>query len=229
MLERLLESRARRERQLTGTAVSVVAHSAIIGAAFFATARARPAQEKPEAHPLTRFYVAPPPPVIATTTPTTVRVPPVRPFTFEVPAIKLDLASADIGAAPGAVTIPESGGLASLSNVVTDGAGLPGGTDHTFRPDQVERQVSLQSGAAPPRYPEALRSAGVEGAVTARFVVSEKGIVESDSVVFVRSGNPLFEGAVRDALRRMRFVPAEVGGRKVRQLVEMPFIFTLNK
>jgi periplasmic protein TonB len=110
-----------------------------------------------------------------------------------------------------------------------DGAGSPAGADHTFRADQVERQVSLQSGSAAPRYPESLRSAGIEGAVTARFVVSEKGIVESDSVVFVRSGNPLFEEAVRDALRRMRFVPAEVGGRKVRQLVEMPFIFTLKK
>jgi len=27
----------------------------------------------------------------------------------------------------------------------------------------------------------------------------------------------------------MRFVPAEIGGRKVRQLVQMPFVFTLNR
>jgi protein TonB len=39
----------------------------------------------------------------------------------------------------------------------------------------------------------------------------------------------LFEDAVRVALRRMRFIPAEVGGRRVRQLVQMPFVFTLAR
>jgi protein TonB len=34
---------------------------------------------------------------------------------------------------------------------------------------------------------------------------------------------------VRRALARMRFVPAEAGGRKVSQLVEMPFVFTLSR
>jgi protein TonB len=34
---------------------------------------------------------------------------------------------------------------------------------------------------------------------------------------------------VRVALRRMRFIPAEVGGAKVRQLVQMPFVFTLSR
>jgi protein TonB len=34
---------------------------------------------------------------------------------------------------------------------------------------------------------------------------------------------------VRVALRRMRFIPAEVGGVKVRQLVQMPFVFTLSR
>jgi periplasmic protein TonB len=34
---------------------------------------------------------------------------------------------------------------------------------------------------------------------------------------------------VRTALRRMRFVPAQIGGKKVRQLVQMPFVFTLQK
>jgi len=27
----------------------------------------------------------------------------------------------------------------------------------------------------------------------------------------------------------MRFVPAEIGGKKVRQLVQMPFLFTLSR
>jgi outer membrane biosynthesis protein TonB len=45
----------------------------------------------------------------------------------------------------------------------------------------------------------------------------------------VRSDSPLFDEAVRSALGRMRFAPAEIAGRKVRQLVEMPFVFALSR
>jgi outer membrane biosynthesis protein TonB len=31
------------------------------------------------------------------------------------------------------------------------------------------------------------------------------------------------------ALGRMHFVPAEIGGKKVRQLVQMPFLFKLSR
>jgi protein TonB len=109
------------------------------------------------------------------------------------------------------------------------GEGATAPTDGTFRADQVEKQVSVVPGSPPPRYPEILRSSGVEGQVTALFVVDETGRAEEDGVRFVRSDNPLFENAVKQALRRMRFVPAEIGGRKVRQLVLMPFVFTLAR
>jgi protein TonB len=98
----------------------------------------------------------------------------------------------------------------------------------TFNADQVERQVSVLAGAPAPNYPEALRAAGVEGRVLAQFVVDERGMVESDSVRFVQSDNSLFEASVRNVLKRMRFAPAEIGGKKVRQLVQMPFVFTIS-
>ena len=104
-----------------------------------------------------------------------------------------------------------------------------GAVDAPFRAEQVEKQVALVRGSAPPRYPEVLRSSGVEGQVIALFVVDEHGRSEEESIRFVRSDNRLFEDAVRIALRRMRFVPAEVGGRRVRQLVQMPFVFTLAR
>jgi len=69
----------------------------------------------------------------------------------------------------------------------------------------------------------------VEGSVVAVFVVDEKGRAEMDSVRFVGSGNALFQDAVRAALPRMRFVPAEIAGQKVRQLVQMPFVFTIDR
>ena len=109
------------------------------------------------------------------------------------------------------------------------GEGATAPTGGTFRADQVEKQVSVVPGSPPPRYPEILRSVGVEGQVTALFVVDETGRAEEDSVRFMRSDNPLFENAVKQALHRMRFVPAEIGGRKVRQLVLMPFVFTLAR
>jgi outer membrane biosynthesis protein TonB len=49
------------------------------------------------------------------------------------------------------------------------------------------------------------------------------------SVRVVQSDNDLFADAVRVALGRLRFTPAEVGGKKVSQLVQMPFVFTLNR
>jgi protein TonB len=101
--------------------------------------------------------------------------------------------------------------------------------DAPFRADQVEKQVAVVPGSRPPRYPELLRSAGIEGQVTAVFVVDELGRAEEGSIRFVRSDNRLFEDAVKEALRRMRFIPAEAGGRKVRQLVQMPFVFTLAR
>jgi protein TonB len=71
--------------------------------------------------------------------------------------------------------------------------------------------------------------AGVEGRVVAQFVVDIEGRVEAGTVRLVRTDNALFDEAVRTALPRMRFTPAEIAGRKVRQLVEMPFVFALSR
>jgi hypothetical protein len=43
----------------------------------------------------------------------------------------------------------------------------------------------------------------------------------------VRATHEIFVIAVRNALPNMRFVPAEVRGRKVRQLVQEPFVFAI--
>ena len=48
------------------------------------------------------------------------------------------------------------------------------------------------------------------------------------SIRIKRSDSDLFTVAVKEALERMRFRPAEIGGRKVRMLVEQPFMFALG-
>jgi protein TonB len=118
-----------------------------------------------------------------------------------------------------------------FGSAATPGVGTvpANGSRETFRSDQVEKQATLISGSASPRYPEALRMAGVEGRVVAQFVVDVEGRVEAGTVRLVHSDNALFDDAVRVALARMRFTPAEIAGRKVRQLVEMPFMFALSR
>jgi protein TonB len=53
--------------------------------------------------------------------------------------------------------------------------------------------------------------------------------VQPGSFSVTRADNALFAAAVRQALPRMRFLPAELDGRAVAQRVEMRFNFTAPK
>ena len=94
---------------------------------------------------------------------------------------------------------------------------------------QVEQQVRQVPGIGGTKYPETLRSAQVEGEVLAQFVVDATGSIEPGSFKVLKSSHDLFTQAVRDALPAMKFTPAEVGGEKVRQLVQQPFTFGLSR
>jgi protein TonB len=92
----------------------------------------------------------------------------------------------------------------------------------------VDKVVVALPGTATPRYPSTLQSAGVEGDVHAQFVVDTLGRVEPGSVRVLDATHEQFAAAVRTALTRARFEPAEVRGHKVRQLVEQMFTFRLS-
>jgi len=94
---------------------------------------------------------------------------------------------------------------------------------------QVERAAQPIPGAGSPRYPTALRSAGVSGEVLAQFVVGTDGRVDVSSFKAVRSSDAQFTQAVLDALPSMRFTAAEMGGKPVKQLIQQPFVFQLAK
>jgi protein TonB len=74
-----------------------------------------------------------------------------------------------------------------------------------------------------------LRSANVEGEVLAQFIVDEDGVVDSTSFSVVRSTHELFTNAVLGSIRSFRFYPAQLNGQRVKQLVQMPFQFSLTK
>jgi len=230
MLERLLESKAKRQRTAAGAIASVVTHTIVIAAAVYATAQAgvRPVVP-PETFRAVYFPPAPNPgSVVHATTPSQQPLVKTPNLTFVAPHIDISAPRIDV---TDVVTRPGdfSPGPVTSAGPSTQVQSAGNGTDVRFRADQVEKQVALVPGSAPPRYPETLRNSGVDGRVIAEFVVDEHGRVEEATVRFVRSDNPLFDDAVRVALRRMRFIPAEVGGRKVKQLVQMPFVFTLGR
>jgi hypothetical protein len=58
-------------------------------------------------------------------------------------------------------------------------------------------------------------------------VVDTSGRVDVSTFKVVRATHDLFATSVRNALPRMRFIPAAVGEVKVRQLVQQPFSFAI--
>lgn len=98
--------------------------------------------------------------------------------------------------------------------------------NETYSEFQVERRATLQPGNPTSQYPPMLRSANVEGEVLAQFVVDTAGRVDMSTFHVLKSTHDLFTQAVKDVLPQLKFSPAEAGGRKVRQLVQLAFPFT---
>jgi TonB family protein len=92
---------------------------------------------------------------------------------------------------------------------------------------QVEKPARQALGSVAPHYPDSLKVARVEGEVVAAFIVDTAGFADSTSLHILKSTHRLFSAAVRDALQQMRFVPAELHGTKVKQLVQQPFVFKI--
>lgn len=134
--------------------------------------------------------------------------------------------------APPVSDVVKSSGIDRGGSVKRDeggsGRGLGSGSSgKAYDENQVDRAAEVTR-KAEPRYPDALKSVGVEGTVVMHFIVSADGRVESGSIEVVSSPNKLFSDAVKQALLNSRYRPAEAGGQKVRQLVEQSFSFKLN-
>ena len=238
MFNNLLESKPKKEKRSGGTVASIVFHSVIVGLAVYATANAaikneKPRQEKidfvetPKDEPPPPKDEPPPPPP-----PDVVAAPP-PPKGFQVLTAPVEIPD----------VIPDI----DLSKKVTDeadfsGKGVAGGvakgkeggtavvqSDQPYFEFQVEKPVVPAPGSAQPRYPDMLRQAGVEGEVLAQFVVDTTGRAEPGSLKILKSSHDMFVQSVKNALPQMRFIPAEVGGRKVKQLVQQPFSFSITK
>ena len=169
-----------------------------------------------------------------------------KPVIAEVPKIvAVALGNVDLKAPPALeVATPQ---IAEPAATPGSGAGKPARSDDTdaaggsgskgsigsgssgkaYSENQVDRTVEVTRNVAP-RYPESLRSVGVQGVVVLRFIVSADGKVEPGSIEVMSTPHKLFADAVRTALLNTRYRPAEAAGAKVRQLVEQNFTFKLN-
>jgi len=98
---------------------------------------------------------------------------------------------------------------------------------HIYTADQVDVAAGpdVAQPFAPP-YPEQLWQSGTPGLVIAEFVVDTAGRVEPNTVGVVSSTHRPFAEAVEGALPDAVFTPAVRGGRRVRQLVQLPVHFS---
>lgn len=123
-----------------------------------------------------------------------------------------------------------AGGVAGgILGAVTERAAVEtvGGGGDTYLASQVEKAAEPLASNQPPRYPDALRAAQVEGKATVSFVIDTSGVADMSTFRVVESTHPLFDQAVRQALPQMRYAPAEIGKTKVRMLVRQDFNFSL--
>ena len=237
MFNQLIESQPKKQKMAGATVLTTVLYSALIGLAVYATADAGikkdkasnqsvkfveikkepPKQEEPKEKP-------PPPKEVV------IKPPPPKGFQVLRAPVKIDVKIPEIDLSKSVTNEADFSGKGVKGGVAS---GVVGGTaivtNQTYFEFQVEKPASAASGNPSPRYPEVLKSSGVEGKVLAQFVVLETGRADMDTFKILSSDNELFSSAVRNVLSSMRFLPAEIGGKKVRQLVQLPFEFKINR
>jgi protein TonB len=211
----------------------VAVHLAIIGAVSAASIRGRAANpEKPQAVVIRFTEPIAPSPVMH---PSVAAASAARAFAATIPMVRI----------PVPISVPTTLPPIDLSSkVAADSIVIGGSTRATGGPPRslVDGEPAAMSNewrgselsmhiltTATPRYPESLRSAGINGRVLVRFTVDTVGRVDPASIRILASTHELFTMAVREALARFRFKPAEVGGRRVAALAEMPFEFQITR
>ena len=239
MFDNLIESKAKPQRSAGGTIFSIVFHTVIIAAAVYGTLEAKQQLEKPKAEkvefvkmekknePPPKEEPKPPPPKEVVAAP-----PPPKGFQVLTAPVKIPDVLPDIDLSKKVTNEEDFSGkgvAGGIAKGVVGGTPPPANADQAYFEFQVEKQVAPHAGNPAPRYPDMLRSANVEGEVLAQFVVDTTGRADMSTFKVLKSSHDLFTNAVRATLPNMRFYPAEIGGRKVKQLVQMPFQFTLTK
>ena len=78
-----------------------------------------------------------------------------------------------------------------------------------------------------PEYPTLARQAEIEGIVTLKVTINERGRVMRVSVI--RSDASIFDKVAMEAMKQWEFEPAEQSGNPVKSTISIPLQFTLNR
>ncbi len=242
MFNNLIESKRKRQRSAGGTVASFILHGALIALVVVATANAAtqqeetkeekvdfveiPKDEPPPPEPEPEVAQAPPPPPDVVAAP-----PPPKGFQQLTPPMDIPDVIPEIDLSRKEINEADFSGKGVAGGTATGVVGAPPpvvvDATQTYFEFQVEKPVAPLNNVAP-NYPGMLQSQGVKGRVIAQFMVDTTGRADVSTFKVLESDHELFSAAVKSALPRMRFIPAEVGGRKVKQLVQQPFVFDMK-
>ncbi len=234
MFNKLFESKAKRQGLAGGTVFSIILHTFLIAGAVYATATAGVKEEKKaEKIQFVEMKKEPPKEVVKEAPPPekVVVAPPPKGFQVLRAPVKIDIKIPEIDLSKAVTNEADFSGKGVKGGV---GTGVVGGTgpvntDQTYFEFQVERPASMLDDSPKPKYPAVLESSGIAGEVQAQFVVSSNGKADMDSFKVLKSTNELFTQAVKNVLPRMRFSPAQIGGKPVNQLVQQSFQFAVPR
>lgn len=210
----------------TSAFLSTVTHAVLIGLSIYGTQKAAGVPEDSIAN---RVYYLPPPD----------RVPSQHAQQERVQWIAVGVPTNPVGQFADVPTGRSELGKRAAADPLdglkfgTDTVSLPSlsaitGDDSAFSVLEVDSAVSRHPWSAAPEYPAEMLKKKLEGTVFVRYVVDTSGFADATSFEVLRSTHHEFAAAVRIALPDMRFNPARIGRRRVRQLVEQEFSFKIT-
>ena len=223
----LIESKRASQQSLRSTMVSVALHAVVITLAVYVTASAKemvkpiienvppiypPQPAKPHEGPLPSHPSEPGLPAAPRGS--------IFSHTFAIPD---SLPPIDPTGAPSLDSLFTIGTSDHGSNASSTNSALDTGAPNSM--SQVEKPALPRTGNPFPKYPSLLESSHVEGTVLAQFVVDTLGRADMSTFKILDSSNDLFSASLRSALAQWRFYPAEAGGHKVKQIVQLPLKF----
>lgn len=237
MFSVLIESRHARQRHDGGTLVSLAVHATLVTLALQLTVGAARQFEAPRVERLVFTMVKSEAPPASRELPRPIEQPvlrramlPARGFQVLAVPVKVPTALPMIDLRAAATRGEDFSGQGVAGGVAL---GVVGGTarhvvrEQPYFASEVEKPATPLAENRAPDYPEQLRALNIEGVAVVQFVIDTTGRADPASFRVLRTAHEGFAQAVRTVLPHWRFHPAEVGGRKVRVLVQQPIEFTL--
>jgi protein TonB len=233
MFNQLIESKAQKQKMAGGTVFSIVLHTVLIAGAVYATARAGVKDDKAKAEKIQFVEMKKEPPKVPDKPPppkeVIVKPPPPKGFQVLRAPVRIDIKIPEIDLSKAITNENDFSGKGVKGGTGTGVVGGVANTNQTYFEFQVEKPAEMLQDSPKPKYPSVLESSGIAGEVQAQFVVNSSGKADMDSFKVLKSTNELFTQAVKTVLPRMRFSPAQIGGKPVNQLVQQSFQFAVPR